>query len=255
MIEVCDLTFAYPGKPPVLTGLSWSVREKETWAVIGPSGCGKTTLLYVLAGLRRPTQGAVLIQGQPVSGARRQTGLILQDFGLLPWATAEENIALGLTLRKVDPALRRQVVVQWLERMGLTAVAGHYPAELSGGQRQRVAIARTLALDPDLLLMDEPFAALDTLTREDLQNLILSLGQRQGITTVIVTHNIEEAVFLGQRILLLGPGAAGQIRTTVVDNPWSGGLDFRRDPVFATKCREVRTLLTGEELCWEYRGA
>lgn len=253
MIEMCDLAFAYPGKSPVLAGLSWSIGHGEAWAVIGPSGCGKSTLLYLLAGLRRPTQGAVLIHGQPLVGPRRQTGLILQDFGLLPWATAADNIALGLTLRGVEQRQRRQMVADWLERMGLSAVASHYPAELSGGQRQRVAIARTLALNPDLLLMDEPFASLDTLTREGLQNLVLSLSRGQAITTVIVTHTIEEAVFLGQGILLMGV-AAGQ-RTVVVENPRSGDLDFRRDPAFAAKCGEVRSLLAGDEACWEYRGA
>ncbi|MBI4499149.1 MAG: ATP-binding cassette domain-containing protein [Chloroflexi bacterium] len=247
MIELCDLTFAYPGKPPIFAGLSWSIRRDERWAVLGPSGCGKTTLLYLLAGLRRPTQGAVLVQGQRLTGTRPQTGLILQDFGLLPWATAAENVALGLTLRGVKPAPRREVVAGWLERMGLSHVAGHYPAELSGGQRQRVAIARTLALDPDLLLMDEPFAALDTMTREGLQDLVLSLNQRRAMTTVIVTHTIEEAVFLGQRILLLRRDS--RRRPLVVENPWSGSLDFRSDPAFAEKCREVRSLLAEEEMC------
>ena len=269
MIEVRDLTFAYPESPPVLAGLSWAVMPGETWAVIGQSGCGKSTLLYLLAGLRRPTQGAILIGGQPLTGARQRTGLILQDFGLLPWATASENVALGLRLRGVSDERRRTAVDAWIERLELAHVAGHFPAELSGGQRQRVAIARTLILDPDLLLMDEPFAALDTLTREGLQNLILTLGRepgggrlasplatsgdRQGITIVIVTHNIEEAAFLGQHILLLGAGPNREAR--VVHNPWSGDVDFRNDAMFAALCRELRALLTSSGLGVEYQSA
>lgn len=241
MIELHDLTFSYHDKTPLFRGLRWSVVQGESWAVIGPSGCGKTTLLYLIAGLRRPQRGMIAVAGQPVTQPRPGTGLILQDFGLLPWATARHNVQLGLRLRGVPRRRREELADLWLKRLGLLAVADHFPAQLSGGQRQRVAIARTLALDPDLLLMDEPFSSLDALTREGLQDLVVELGAEGAVTSVLVTHNIEEAVFLGRRLLVLGvpPIAAA----TVVDNPEARRLGYRGDPGFYAKCAEVRHLV------------
>src|SRR5512137_1022862 len=190
MIRVEGLSFSYPGGlPPVFQDFDWEVARSETWAILGPSGCGKTTLLYLLAGLRRPGQGRIFVGGQPLERPRPHTGLILQDYGLLPWATVRANAP-----RDYRPTTD---VTSWLERLGLTASAGQFPGQISGGQRQRTAIARTLALQPDLLLMDEPFASLDAITREDLQALTLELRAETGLTTVVVTHTIEEAALLG----------------------------------------------------------
>ncbi|MDO8532117.1 MAG: ATP-binding cassette domain-containing protein [Dehalococcoidia bacterium] len=238
IIEVSGLVFAYEGKAPVFDGFDWRVERGEAWAVIGPSGCGKTTLLYLLTGLRQPLSGRVLVDGKPLVKPRRATGLILQDYGLLPWATAAENVMLGLRIRGMPTEERRQAAATWLARVGLTEVAHHYPSQLSGGQRQRVAIARTLALKPDLLLMDEPFSSLDTLTREELEALVMDLARGTDMTTVLVTHNIEEAVFLGRRILVV---SRPPIRSAlVVENARAGSPGYRGDPAFYAMCGQVR---------------
>lgn len=256
MIELRGVGFAYPGGPPVFEELDWTVEAGEAWAVLGPSGCGKTTLLYLLAGLRQPTEGTLLIDGQPLERPRPRTGLILQDFGLLPWATVRENAALGLRLRgfygpdgkhaPADEVVRsiHAALDPWLERLGLTPIADQYPGQISGGQRQRTAIARTLALQPDLLLMDEPFAALDAPTREGLQSLTLALRAERGLTTVIVTHAIEEAALLGRRILVLGapPNHAPQW----VENPGAGSGVYRETEDYAGTCRRLRRALESE---------
>ncbi len=241
IVDVHSITFAYDGKGPLFRGFDWQVGRGESWSVIGPSGCGKTTILYLLAGLRHPQQGRVLIAGEELRRPRRQTGLILQDYGLLPWATAHENVALGLRLRHEPAEIREAAAARWIDRLGLSAVAGQYPQQLSGGQRQRVAIARTLAIDPDLLLMDEPFSSLDALTREELQDLVIDLGLEGAMTVVLVTHSIEEAVYLGHKILVLSIPPIEQAR--VVDNPEAGQRSFRGQSLFHQRCSQVRALV------------
>jgi NitT/TauT family transport system ATP-binding protein len=250
MIDVDGLTFHYPDGTAVFEGFTWRVAPGEAWAVLGPSGCGKTTLLYVIAGLRLPTLGGVRVGGEPILRPRPQTGLILQDYGLLPWATVRENVALGLRIRgfygpdgKHAPAgeavtARREIAQAWLNRLGLAHVAENFPGQISGGQRQRTAIARTLSLQPDLLLMDEPFASLDAPTREDLQNLTLRLRTETGLTTVAVTHTIEEAALLGAQILLLGriPNRAARI----IANPGGADPAFRASPRYAEAVARLR---------------
>ena len=239
MIEVEGLEFGYAPAQAIFAGFTWRADAGDAWAVIGPSGCGKTTLLYLLAGLRRPRGGSIAIAGKPLRGPRAATGLVLQDYGLLPWLTARDNVALGLRIRGALPRRRQlEVADLWLQRLGLLEAAARYPAELSGGQRQRVAIARTLALDPDLLLMDEPFSSLDAITREDLQDLTLALGVEGRATTVLVTHNIEEAVYLARRILVLPRPPIHA--AAIVDNPLGGNLGYRREALYHHKCDEVR---------------
>jgi len=238
-VEARDVSFGYRAKDEIFSRLCWRVEGGEWWAIVGPSGCGKTTLLYLLAGLRRPRLGQVLIQGQPLAKPRPSTGLILQDFGLLPWARATDNIRLGLRIRGVAEAEQRQIAAYWLRHLDIDDLGHHYPSQLSGGQRQRVAIARTLALDPDLLLMDEPFGSLDTFTREGLQSLVAGLGQERARTCILVTHDIEEAVFLGSRILVLGYPPVTD--TIVVENPSARQCDYREDPEFYRKCSEVKS--------------
>jgi ABC-type nitrate/sulfonate/bicarbonate transport system ATPase subunit len=215
MVKLENITFAYPGGKPIFDHFNWEIGSAQTWAVLGPSGCGKTTLLYLLAGLILPKVGRVMVDGQVLARPRPQTGLILQDYGLLPWATVAQNVNLGLQVRsfygpdgKHAPlpavATPSQAPDFWLRRLGITEVAGVYPGQLSGGQRQRTAIARTLVLQPDLLLMDEPFSSLDPVTRNDLQSLTLQLWREAQFTFVVVTHAIEEAVRMGQSILILG---------------------------------------------------
>ncbi len=255
MIDVQDLVFAYPDQLALFEGFNWHAAADEAWAVIGPSGCGKSTLLYLLAGLRQPTGGVIRVGNQPLARPRPRTGLILQDYGLLPWATVAQNASLGLTVRRFygpdgrhapagDRLQKEQVarrVDSWLARLGIADLRDQYPAQISGGQRQRTAIARTLTMNPDLLLMDEPFSSLDTLTREDLERLTLELRTETGVTTVIVTHNIEEAVYLGQRLLVLRRPPHRE--ALVIDNPDSGQPDYREQPIFQVRCNEVRELL------------
>jgi NitT/TauT family transport system ATP-binding protein len=239
IIKVADLTFGYPDKTPLFRGFGWSVQRGESWAIIGPSGCGKTTLLYLLAGLRQPTAGSVSVGGAPVLKPRRQTGLILQDFGLLPWATVTGNVALGLQIRGIAAPERQRIVDGWLNRLGIQPLAEHFPGQVSGGQRQRTAIARTLALEPDLLLMDEPFSSLDALTRESLQDLVVELGLEGALSSVLVTHSIEEAVFLGRKIMVL---PRPPIHTAqIIENQAAGRIDYRGQPGFYERCSQVRT--------------
>jgi ABC-type nitrate/sulfonate/bicarbonate transport system ATPase subunit len=252
MIVFDQLTYAYPHSQPVFEDFTWQVQRGDAWAVLGPSGCGKTTLLYLLAGLRFPSSGRVLVDGQPITRPRPQSGLILQDYGLLPWATVRQNAALGLRVRNFygpdgthaprdyQPEAN---VTPWLERLGLIDHAEKYPGQLSGGQRQRTAIARTLALRPDLLLMDEPFSSLDAPTRESLQNLTLELQAEQRLTLVIVTHAIEEAVFIGRKILLLTPPPNTQ--PILIDNPSAGQYEYRDSADYQALCRNLRGRLEG----------
>jgi len=253
IISLTNISFAYPGGATIFENFSWEVKRGEVWAIIGSSGCGKSTLLYLIAGLRRPTAGQLLVDGQAITRPRPKTGLILQDYGLLPWATVSDNAALGLDIRRfygpdgkhtpADELLtdKAQRVNYWLERLGINHVARQYPHQISGGQRQRAAIARTLVLNPDLLLMDEPFGALDALTREDLQRLTLELRAERHLTTLIVTHNIDEAVFMGQKILVLTRPPVAQ--AIIVDNPRAGAPGYRQQDEFFRRCNQLRELL------------
>jgi ABC-type nitrate/sulfonate/bicarbonate transport system ATPase subunit len=253
MISVEHIAFSYPGAPGIFADFSWQVGRGQAWAVLGPSGCGKTTLLYLLAGLQFPTSGQVRVDGQALARPRPQTGLILQEYGLLPWATVRQNISLGLQIRRFYGPDGLHAPVQgiapgdlqgWLVRLGLDEHAGKYPGQLSGGQRQRTAIARTLVLQPDLLLMDEPFSALDAPTRLGLEDLTLQLWQEQRFTFIVVTHAIEEAAYLGQSILVLGrtPHRCGRVFT----NPVFGLPDARDSQDYRLLCRDLRAELEAQ---------
>jgi ABC-type nitrate/sulfonate/bicarbonate transport system ATPase subunit len=239
MIDIHSITYSYPPSTPIFQNFNWQIQRGETWAIIGSSGCGKTTLLYLLAGLRIPTLGIIEIDGERLTRPRPRSGLILQDYGLLPWATVRENAGLGLSVRNFYGQDGRHTPINfqpennveyWLERLGLKEFADKYPAQISGGQRQRTAIARTLALSPDLLLMDEPFSSLDSITREDLQNLTLSLCEEQNLTLIIVTHAIDEAVSMGKKILLLDSSPR------VFDNPQAGMADHHNSREYHDLC-------------------
>ncbi len=252
MIRLEAMSFGY-GERLVFERFSWEVRRGEVWAILGPSGCGKSTLLLLLAALLQPQAGTIRIAGRLWRRPRPRTGLILQDYGLLPWATVAQNVALGLRIRRfygpdgrhaprdmreADPERR---VGYWLERLGIDTLAAAYPSQLSGGQRQRTAIARTFVLEPDLLLMDEPFSALDAPTRESLQELTLTLCAERGVTALLVTHAIEEAAFVGQRILLLGEPP--NRRATVIENPHAPTPDYRSHPDYRRTVEELRRRL------------
>jgi NitT/TauT family transport system ATP-binding protein len=240
-----SLTYEGSGRSVrALDSLDLEIAAGEPIAIIGPSGCGKSTALLLAAGLLAPSSGMVRIAGEPLAGVRRQTALILQEYGLLPWKTVAENAGLGLQLRGVARAARDAAVSEALERVGLGEFARAYPAELSGGMRQRLALARVIALDADVLLMDEPLSALDALTREDLQGVLRDLWRKRSHTQVLVTHSIEEAVFLGRRVVVMTP-RPGRV-AAVVDNPEMGEVGHRASAAFLARCTELRALLAAE---------
>jgi ABC-type nitrate/sulfonate/bicarbonate transport system ATPase subunit len=255
MIRVEQLTFSYKKGTAVFEDFSWEAQRGETWAVIGPSGCGKTTLLYLVAGILKPAKGTVIIDNELISRPRPRTGLILQDHGLLPWYTVEENAALGLRIRRLygpdgrhappdapmDESEMKKSIAASMDRLGIRHLKDKYPSQLSGGQRQRTAILRTLIMNPDLLLMDEPFSDLDAPTREDLEDLVMDLQQETGITLVVVTHNIEEALVMGSKVLIL-EGNLNRI-PVCIENPHAVSKTRRDTRDFTRACAEVRSRL------------
>jgi NitT/TauT family transport system ATP-binding protein len=234
------VTFGYALDRPIVEGLNWQIGEGESWSILGPSGSGKTTLLYLLAGLRRPSGGQVCFRGTALTGPSRDVGLMLQDYGLLPWMNAERNVGLGLKIRGVPRAERHRIRREWLERMQIAHIARQYPAQMSGGQRQRVALARVLALQTDVLLLDEPLSAVDELTRERLQKTLWEIRTELGMTMALVTHSVEEAALLTDHTLIF-PERGPLRQPTVLHNPFAGGpMPRREDPAFQNYCRRIR---------------
>lgn len=231
-IEVGDLTQVYPaarGSVTALSGVSLSLRAGEFCALIGPSGCGKTTLLHILAGLLRPTAGTFAVPQR--TNGRLPTALVFQGVSTFPWFTVLENVEYGLRLLSVPAGVRRERALRHLEQVGLLAFRDAYPHQLSEGMRQRVSIARALAVDPDVLLMDEPFANLDEQNRLLLQDELLRLWQASGKTVLFVTHSLDEAIRLADRVLVM-TARPGRIKTEVIV-PFGRPRDFqaiRRDP-------------------------
>lgn len=243
MIKVSNLDFSYQNEK-VVENIDFSIQEGKSLAIIGPSGCGKSTLIYLLAGLLIPDQGVIKINGKIINNIRKKTGVILQNYGLFPWKTVFANVALGLKVRDYDKKKVNKMVENALGKMGIRDLSNKYPAELSGGQNQRVAIARSLVLNPDLLLMDEPFSALDALTREEMQNLILKIHKENNLSYLIVTHNIDEAVFLGQDIAVMKDGEF----IHMIDNPYFGDLKLREKEEFFELCKELRVMMSEDDL-------
>ena len=196
-----------------------SIAPHEFLCVVGPSGCGKSTLLAAIAGFLRPTAGSITMDGQPVTGPSAERGVVFQEYALLPWMTVLDNAALGLKLRGMAKKDRYAEARRFLALANLRGVEHKYPHELSGGMKQRVAVARTLANAPQLMLMDEPFAAVDAQTRMVLQEELVRIAQGANITTLFITHSVEEAIFLGDRVAVMTPGP-GRIRA-VVDVPFA----------------------------------
>lgn len=219
----------------VLDGIDLEVASGETVTVIGPSGSGKSTLLTCIGGLE-PYDGVIIVDGAHVFEPQRQVATVFQAPHLLPWRTTLGNVEYGLELQKVPPAERRQRAEELIELVGLTAARDRYPSQLSGGMQQRANIARALAVRPTLLLMDEPFGALDAITREHLQVEIESLISRGDLTTVFVTHDLGEAVFLGDRVVVLSANGGRLICERTLGAPRPRPLEWKRSPEFQQHC-------------------
>ena len=254
MIAIQNLNFSYPDAASVFSGFHWNVKNGESWSVLGLSGSGKTTLLFLLSGLIKANGGELLINHSKITGPRPDTGFIMQDNGLLPWETVEKNIRLGFKIRKFygpdgkhspkgskpDKKLESEAVEYWLKRLAINDLRNKYPSQISGGEKQRTAMARTMVLQPDLLLMDEPFSSLDLKARNSLQDLILDLDRETTRTRITVTHNIEEAVYLGNHIIVIQRSGD---KNLIFENPGSGSSGYKNSSNYKTMCRRLRDVM------------
>jgi NitT/TauT family transport system ATP-binding protein len=213
------------GRIPALVDVRLAVAEGEFVSIVGPSGCGKSTLLYILGGFLRPDAGAVEVAGRPVTAPGIDRGVVFQEYALFPWLTVAENIAYGLTTTGVPRDERGRIVARFVKMIGLQGFENRYPRELSGGMKQRVAIARTLAYDPQILLLDEPLGALDAQTREVMQDELLRIWESTRKTVVMVTHDVNEAVYLSQRVLVMSRRPGRMVREFAVGIDRSGGRE------------------------------
>jgi ABC-type nitrate/sulfonate/bicarbonate transport system ATPase subunit len=223
-LELIHLHKAYASKTGessvvALEDIHYRVEAGQFVTFIGPSGCGKTTLLRIIAGLESVSSGRVVLRGEEITGQAGKVGLVFQEYALFPWRTTLENIEMGLEIRGVPKAERRPAALEYIRQFGLSGFEGHYPRQLSGGMQQRVAIARTLVLKPRVVLMDEPFASLDSQTRNALQEFLAGIWQQRDETILFVTHNVDEAVFLSDRIVVLSSRPARIVRDFEVSLP------------------------------------
>lgn len=231
-----------------LENVNLEIREGEFMVLVGPSGCGKSTFLHLIGGLTNSTGGEIFIDGKLISGPGLDRGVVFQQYALLPWKTALGNVEFGLEVKKIPKKERTDIARHYLSLVGLSSFEDRYPHELSGGMKQRVAIARSLAFDPDVLLMDEPFAALDSQTREILQDELLRIWEKTGKTIVFITHAIEEAVYLGQRVAVMTskPGRIKQIIDIPLPDSRQDIDDLRSDPEFVRIRHAVWELMREE---------
>jgi sulfonate transport system ATP-binding protein len=244
-----SLTFDTPkGKLTAIEDVTYDINDGDFIAVIGPSGCGKTTMMNMLAGFQKPTAGKILFDGTPVSGPGPERGVIFQEYGVFPWLTVKQNIAFGLQLKAnhVPASERKQICEHYLSLMGLADFANSYPKHLSGGMRQRVAIARAYAVKPQFLLMDEPFGALDAQTRANMQNLLLKVLATESKTVMLITHSVEEAIYLASRIVVVTarPGRIKEIIEVPFGYPRDESLQERAE--FVALRSRIKQLVMSE---------
>jgi NitT/TauT family transport system ATP-binding protein len=247
-LKKVSVAFGNAAARPVLSEISFDVADGEFLCVVGPSGCGKTTLIRVLAGLLAPSGGGILFQGRPLDGTSRDRAIVFQDYSkaLLPWRTVAGNVALSLEACGIAEPERNERIGELLAKMKLEPAAGRFPSQLSGGMQQRVQIARALAQQPKLLLMDEPFGALDAITRQELQDEIAHLVAEHRTTVVFITHDLEEAIYLGDRVIVLAanPGRIAEMVEVGIPRP-RNQLGTREDRRFLEHRRRLFGLLQG----------
>lgn len=249
MLDVSRLRKVYQsrsGSLEAIQDVTFEVRTGELVCIVGPSGAGKTTLLRCIAGLLDPTDGTVLVEGSKISGPPMGMAVVFQDYArsLFPWLTVVQNVELPLKERRVNRERRKRLISDALDAVGLGDVPSAYPWQLSGGMQQRVAIARAVAYEPHILLMDEPFASVDAQTRADLEDLVRSLWERSGLTMLFVTHDIEEAIYLGERVLVLSGRPTVVLEDVRVNLPKEREqISTRNDPEFARLRSDVHRLV------------
>ncbi len=229
-----------------LDAISLEVREGEFLCLLGASGCGKSTLLSMFAGFVAPSGGEIRLRDEAITGIDPRCGMVFQSYALFPWKTVRENVAFGPKMKGIGRDERRDIAERFLAMVGLSGFAGHYPVELSGGMQQRVTLARCLAANPEVMLMDEPFAALDAMTREVLQGELMRIQAQSGKTIVFVTHNIDEALVMADRIVVMSP-RPGRI-AAVIDNdlPRPRDIEAQSLPAYAALKRQVWNLIAGD---------
>jgi NitT/TauT family transport system ATP-binding protein len=243
-----SLTFRPKNREPItaLRELSLDVGKGEFVSIVGPSGCGKSTFLNILLGLIKPDAGLMQLDGRTISGPGQDRAMVFQEFGLLPWRTVIGNVELGLELKGVESSIRRKRAQELIEMAGLAGFEAHYPHELSGGMKQRVGLARALATDPEVLLMDEPFAALDAQTRDLMQAELLQIWERTKKTVIFVTHSIEEAAYLSDRVVVMS-ARPGRTKTSIrIDLPRPRDYEMRLSAKFNEIKAEIWNALKDE---------
>ena len=239
MLQISHLSADYGGKP-ALADINLTLDSGELLVVLGPSGCGKTTLLNLIAGFVPYQHGSITLEGQRVEGPGAERGVVFQHEGLLPWRNVQDNVALGLQLAGVDKAARRETAVRMLKKVGLEGAEKRFIWQLSGGQRQRVGIARALAANPQLLLLDEPFGALDAFTREELWCMLRDLWQEKPFTVILVTHDLREAVFLADTVYVMSARPGRVLLRHPIDLPRPRDLDLTYTDAFAQHVHALR---------------
>ncbi len=227
------------GKTVALNGVSLDIKENEFICVVGPSGCGKSTLLNIIAGLLEPTSGAVYLDGKKIEGTGVERGVVFQGYALFPWRTVLKNVMFGLEMKRMPKAQAEEIAKKYIKAVGLEGFEHAYPKELSGGMRQRVAIARAYAADPEVLLLDEPFGALDAQTRVQLQSELLNTWEHEKKTCFFITHDVDEAIILAQRVIIMS-ARPGRIKRIVdIDIPYPRTQATKTDPRFLELKTEI----------------
>jgi NitT/TauT family transport system ATP-binding protein len=245
IVETRDVAKTYEGSIEALTGINLALPHANLSTLLGPSGCGKTTLLKIIAGLIPPSRGEVWINGQKIHGPGPERAFVFQDFALLPWANVLRNVAFGLELRGLAKGEREQIARKHIHEVGLKSFESSYPHQLSGGMRQRVGLARALTVDADIILMDEPFSSVDEQTRRKFQEELLDLLRHKKKTVIFVTHSIEEAVYLSDRIVLLSPrpGTISRIIQPNINRQGKNPDEIRRDKNYLDTVDEIWQIL------------